>query len=113
MYPYVLLKHKVYQKKIYTTSFLSIIKLNHHTSSYVHPISFSQRFILFGLLFIQISCARNPGNGVKSNWLYSCREKQGSGRWEKSWSDPENHAFFFGRYDDPDLQAFIYRKKGE
>ncbi|MFO7824499.1 MAG: M48 family metalloprotease [Cyclobacterium sp.] len=67
-----------------------------------------QRFILFGLLFIQISCARNPVTGKKQLVLMSEKQEVEMG---KS-SDPEIMAFF-GRYDDPDLQAFITEKGNE
>ncbi|MBD3628601.1 M48 family metalloprotease [Cyclobacterium sp.] len=67
-----------------------------------------QRFFLFGLLFIQISCARNPVTGKKQLVFMSEKQEVEMG---KS-SDPEIIAFF-GRYDDPELQAFITEKGNE
>ncbi|SHM99064.1 Putative Zn-dependent protease [Cyclobacterium lianum] len=67
-----------------------------------------QRAFLLGLLFIQISCARNPVTGKKQLVLMSEKQEIEMG---KS-SDPEIMAYF-GRYDDPDLQAFITEKGNE
>ncbi|WP_162417752.1 M48 family metalloprotease [Cyclobacterium roseum] len=65
------------------------------------------RFLLIGLVFIQISCVRNPVTGKKQLVLMSEKQEIQMGKE----SDPEIMAYF-GRYEDPDLQAFI-TEKGE
>lgn len=60
------------------------------------------RFLLIGLVFIQISCVRNPVTGKKQLVLMSEKQEIQMGKE----SDPEIMAYF-GRYEDPDLQAFI------
>ncbi|WP_162342909.1 M48 family metalloprotease [Cyclobacterium salsum] len=65
------------------------------------------RFFLIGLVFIQISCVRNPVTGKKQLVLMSEKQEIQMGKE----SDPEIMAYF-GRYEDPDLQAFI-TEKGE
>lgn len=67
-----------------------------------------ERILLIGLVFIQISCARNPVTGKKQLVLMSEKQEIEMGKE----SDPEIMAYF-GRYDDPKLQAFITEKGKE
>lgn len=66
------------------------------------------RFLLIGLVFIQISCVRNPVTGKKQLVLMSEKQEIQMGKE----SDPDIMAYF-GRYEDPDLQAFITEKGNE
>ncbi|WP_375585559.1 M48 family metalloprotease [Cyclobacterium xiamenense] len=67
-----------------------------------------ERALLVGLILFQISCARNPVTGKKQLVLMSESQEIQLGKE----SDPEIMAFF-GRYEDPDLQAFITEKGNE
>ncbi len=67
-----------------------------------------ERVLLVGLVLFQISCARNPVTGKKQLVLMSENQEIQMGKE----SDPEILAFF-GRYEDPDLQAFITEKGNE
>lgn len=67
-----------------------------------------ERALLVGLILFQISCARNPVTGKKQLVLMSESQEIQLGKE----SDPEIMASF-GRYEDPDLQAFITEKGNE